>query len=233
MEAGDWRIFLSRDWRLPRLEPVWVTGLLGACFAFAAVAAPEPEDPVADDSTPIYAEPARKVVKIADIDTENFEIGVAAGLLSVEDFETNPVTIATLSYHVTEDFFAQARFGQSDVGESSFETLSGGAQLLADDDRSLSFYDLSLGVNLLPGEAFLWNRWAMNSSLFLIGGVGSTQFAGSDRLTVNAGVGYRVILKDFVTLNVSLRDHMFDSEVTGKDKQTHNFEFSAGISVFF
>ncbi len=154
METGDWRIFLTRDRRLPRLEPVWVTGLLGAIFAFAAVAAPEPEDPVADDSTPIYAEPGRKVVKIADIDTENFEIGVAAGLLSVEDFETNPVTIATLSYHVTEDFFAQARFGQSDVGESSFETLSGGAQLLADDDRSLSFYDLSLGVNLLPGEAF-------------------------------------------------------------------------------
>lgn len=175
----------------------------------------------------------RREVKIAGIDTENFEIGISGGLLSVEDFESNPVTIAHLTYHITEDFFAQARFGQSNLGESSFDRLSGGASLLGTEDDQVSFYDLSLAVNLFPGEAFIWNRWAVNSSFYLIGGVGSTEFAASDRFTVNAGVGYRLIANDFLSLNFQVRDHIFDTEITGAEKSTHNIEVTAGLSVFF
>lgn len=189
-------------------------------------------DPVAAAGT-VTPLPDRDPIKIGEIDTENFEFGIAGGMLSVEDFETNPLTVAALSYHITEDFFAQARFGTTDLGETSFEKLSGSAQLLADEDRSLSFYDLSLGVNLLPGEAFIWDRWSMNSSLFLLAGVGATQFAGNDHMTVTAGLGYRVVMKDFLTLNLQVRDHMFETDITGTAKKTHNVEFTAGISVFF
>ncbi len=175
----------------------------------------------------------RREVKIAGIDTENFEIGVSGGLLSVEDFESNPLTVAHLTYHITEDFFAQARYGQSTLGESSFDRLSGGASLLGTEDDQISFYDLSLAINLFPGEAFIWDRWAVNSSFYLIGGVGSTEFAASDRFTVNAGVGYRLIANDFLSFNFQVRDHVFDTEITGVEKSTHNIELTAGLSVFF
>lgn len=175
----------------------------------------------------------RREVKIAGIDTENFEIGVSGGLFSVEDFETNPITIAHLTYHITEDFFAQARYAQSELGESSFDRLSGGASLLGSADGEVSFYDLSLGINLFPGEAFILNHWAVNSSFYFIGGVGSTAFAETDRFTVNAGVGYRMIANDFMSFNFQVRDHVFDTEITGSKKTTHNIELSAGLSIFF
>ena len=175
----------------------------------------------------------RREVKIAGIDTENFEIGVSGGLLSVEDFESNTLTVANLTYHITEDFFAQARYGQSTLGESSFDRLSGGASLLGNEEDDISFYDLSLGINIFPGEAFIWDRWAVNSSFYLIGGVGSTNFASSERFTVNAGVGYRLIANDFLSFNFQVRDHVFDTEITGVKKSTHNIEMTAGLSIFF
>ncbi len=175
----------------------------------------------------------RREVKMADIDTEDFEIGIAGGLMSVEDFETNTLVVASIKYHVTEDFFVEARYGQTEVGQTSFDKLSGGASLLSTDDRDLRFYDLSLGINLFPGEAFILNRWAVNSGFYLIGGVGSTKFAGNEEFTVNGGVGYRVLVNDFLSLNFHVRDHIFETEITGDKKTTHNFEVSAGFSIFF
>lgn len=175
----------------------------------------------------------RRAVKIAGIDTEDFEIGISGGLFSVEDFESNPIAITHLTYHVTEDFFVQARYAVSELGESSFDRLSGGASLLGTDDNDITFYDLSLGVNAFPGEAFIWDRWAVNSSFYFVGGVGSTEFAGSERFTINGGVGYRLIANDFMSFNFQVRDHVFDTEITGSKKATHNIELGAGISFFF
>lgn len=181
----------------------------------------------------LIPEVERREVKIADIDTENFEIGIAGGLMSVEDFETNALVVGSITYHVTEDFFVEARAGQTEVGQTSFDKLSGGASLLPIDDRKLQFYDLSLGINLFPGEAFILNRWAVNSGFYLVGGVGSTNFAGNDEFTINGGVGYRVLVNDFLSLNFHVRDHVFETEITGDKKTTHNFELSVGLSIFF
>lgn len=212
------------------------TGLLLLCGAQNLVAAEEIDitDPLEDgEDISLIQEPERRKVKISDIDTENFEFGISGGLLSVEDFETNSLVVGALKYHVTEDFFVEARFGQTKVGETSFEKLSGGASLLTDEDRNLAFYNLSLGVNLFPGEAFILNKWAVNSGFYLVAGVGATQFAGNEEFTISGGVGYRIIANDFLSLNFNVRDHVFETEITGTQKTTHNFEVSAGLSIFF
>src|SRR5690606_1373914 len=54
---------------------------------------------------------ARRSIKEAMLDSENFELGVYFGLLTVEDFGSNEVTGFTLAYHVTEDFFLEAAYG--------------------------------------------------------------------------------------------------------------------------
>ena len=192
------------------------------------------EDPLGhSEDVGLIADIDRREVKIADIDTENFEIGLSGGLLSVEDFETNPLIVASLTYHITEDFFVDARIGHSKVGETSFDKLSGGASLLSEKDRDLTFYDISLGLNIFPGEAFILDRWAVNSGFYLVGGVGSTNFAGNDEFTIVGGAGYRVLVNDFLSINFHVRDHIFETEITGDKKTTHNFELSAGFSVFF
>ena len=203
-------------------------GLLQAC-SFLRV-----EEPMRADSEPVIEpELERRTISEADIDSEDFEVGVFAGVYSIEDFGSNLVYGARAAYHVTEDFFVEAALGRTDADETSFETLSGGAQILTDDERELIYYNISLGYNLFPGEAFIGGKFALNSSLYLIAGVGNTEFADDSHFTINAGAGYRLLLSDWLALHLDVRDHIFDSDLLGNDKTTHNIEVHGGFTVFF
>ena len=113
------------------------------------------------------------------------------------------------------------------------ERLSGGAPILPDDDREFTYYNLNLGYNILPGEVFFGEGRAYNTSLYLTAGLGSTRFAGDDRFTVNFGAGYRFLLTDSIAIRMDFRDHLFDIDILGEDKTTHNMEAQLGITVFF
>ncbi len=175
----------------------------------------------------------RRDIKDTAIDTENFEFGLFGGVMNVEDFGTNPVYGARLTYHVTEDIFAEITYGQTDTTETSFERLSGNIQLLADEDRKLSYLNASAGFNILPGEGFVGSKWAFTSAFYFIGGVGGTRFASDDALTWNLGAGYRVLINDWLSLRVDVRDHIFELDLLGQRQTNHNLEFTGGVSIFF
>ncbi len=196
--------------------------------AFAAT------DPSAIELEPLVVrEPERRKVDIDRLDTEDWEVGVFAGLMNVEDFGTDTLTGVRIAYHVTEDFFVEAQYGMTDLGQTSFERLSGGAQLLTDDQREMSYYNLSVGYNVFPGESFIASRWAFKGGLYVIAGIGSTDFAGDERFTLNAGLGYRLIATDWLAFHFNVRDHIFDSDLLGKEETLHNIEFSGGLTIFF
>ncbi|WLQ16966.1 outer membrane beta-barrel domain-containing protein [Hahella aquimaris] len=167
------------------------------------------------------------------IDTEDFEVGVYTGLMSVEDFGVNFVIGARLAYHINEDLFVEANYGVTDTSETSYEKLSGSAKLLKDDERDLTYYNLSLGYNIFPGEIFFGSKYAFNTNFYVVGGLGSTQFAGDDRLTANFGWGFQMLGTDWLSLHLGMRDHIFDTDILGEDKKTHNLEMTTGLSVFF
>ena len=122
----------------------------------------------------------------------------AAKFVSIEDFGTNSGYAGMLTYHVTEDFFFRADIGQSTAGRTSFENLAGDIELLTGDERRFTYYSLSLGYNFLPGEVFLGRDTAMNSSFYVLGGIGSVDFAGDQRLTLNFGAGFGDLSVDLV-----------------------------------
>jgi outer membrane beta-barrel protein len=188
-----------------------------------------------DDSQPPVIEPdvERRDVEQAKIDTENFEVGVFAGQMSVEDFGVNTVLGARFAYHVTEGFFVELTGGQTETERTSYERLSGAAQLLTDSERDYSYYNLSLGYNVLPGEGFLGRNRALNTSLYVIGGVGSTNFAGDDRFTANVGLGIRLMPLDWLAVHADVRDHVFDIDLLGQEKTSHNMEAHVGVTFFF
>lgn len=181
----------------------------------------------------VQPEIARREITEPDIDEEDFEVGAFAGFLSIEDFGTSPVYGFRLAYHVTEDIFLEAAAGTSTADKTSYELLSGNVQLLTEDERDLTYYNLSVGYNLLPGEAFFFDRFALNSQFYLIAGVGTTQFAGNDEFTVNVGAGYRLLLTDWLALHLDARDHMFETDLLGLTKTTHNIELHGGLTIFF
>jgi outer membrane beta-barrel protein len=189
----------------------------------------------ADDAPPRVIDPqvARRTLKVPRIDNENLEIGGIFGALSIEDFGTNSVYGATIAYHVTEDFFFQAEAGRSTAGKTSFETLGGNIQLLTGDERQFTYYNLALGYNFLPGEVFLGRGTAMTSTFFLLGGIGSVDFAGDQKFTVSFGAGYKVLPTDWLAITIRMQDRVFDSDLLGETKLTNNLEANIGLSIFF
>ncbi|MFQ5636221.1 MAG: outer membrane beta-barrel domain-containing protein [Gammaproteobacteria bacterium] len=181
----------------------------------------------------IQPEVARRDIKPPKIDTDNFEVSAYYGLMSIEDFETNPSYGAKFAYHISEGFFVEGTYGISDAGRTSFEKLSGGAPILTGNQRKLSYYDLSVGYNLLPGEVFIGRDRAFASALYVVAGAGSANFADDDFFTLVFGTGYRMLLTDWLALHVDVRDRMWDSDLLGSGKTTHNFELNLGFSSFF
>lgn len=181
----------------------------------------------------LVREPERRPVDVDKLDSEDFEVGVFTGIMNVEDFGSDTVTGIRAAYHVSEDFFVEAVYGKTTLGETSFELLSGGLPLLTDEERDMTYYNVSVGWNLFPGESFVGGRWAFKGGLYLIAGAGSTEFGGDDRFTINAGVGYRLIATDWLAFHVDVRDHYFESDLLGSMEAKHNIEFSGGLTVFF
>jgi outer membrane beta-barrel protein len=208
-----------------------VVASLSGCARFRTA----PEAGADDQAQAPVIEPEleRRDIEIAAIDTEDFEVGVYTGFMSIEDFGVNTSVGARFAYHITEGLFVELAAGASQGEETSFERLSGAAQLLTEDERSLRYYNLSLGYNLLPGEIYLSPGRAFNSAIYLIGGVGKTNFAGDDRFTVNIGLGIRLIPRDWFALHADIRDHIFDIDLLGQDKTSHNLETHIGVTFFF
>ncbi len=185
--------------------------------------------------TPQVVEPQveRREVRRPEIDTENFEAGAFVGTISIEDFGSSFVYGARIAYHFTEDVFAEATIGTADAGRTSFEDLSGSVDLLTDSERTFTYYDLAVGWNALPGEAFFGGRRAMPSALYLTLGAGSTRFAGDDNFTVTLGAGYRLLVTDWMALHLGARNVAFDSDLLGKSKTTQNLQVAFGLTAFF
>jgi outer membrane beta-barrel protein len=189
----------------------------------------------ADTGQPPVIEPdvARREIEPPKIDTEDFEVGVFVGQLSVEDFGVNTVMGARFAYHVTEGFFVEVAGGTADTELTSFERLSGAAQLLTEEEREYSYYNVSVGYNIFPGEGFVGKNRSMNMATYLIGGVGKTSFAGDDRFTVNFGMGMRLMPLDWLAVHGDIRDHVFDIDLLGQEKTSHNLEAHLGVTFFF
>ena len=187
-----------------------------------------------EDDRPLIEPDVRpQKVDEALIDTENFEIGAFAGILNIEDFESSFLWGGKLTYHLSETFFFEANVGFAEGGETSFEKLAGDVQVLSDEDRDYRYYNINIGMNVLPGEAFLTENYAFNTNFYLIGGAGATDFAGDTRFTVNVGAGYQVLLTDSVSIHLGVREHFYRIDVLGEEKTSMNTEVSGGLSVFF
>ncbi|MGM8227153.1 outer membrane beta-barrel domain-containing protein [Cellvibrio sp. ARAG 10.3] len=182
--------------------------------------------------TVIEPDKSMPTIQVAAIDTEKFELGAYVGLLSVEDFNTNPVTGVSFTYHINRKFIAQANYGISTVGKAAFEEVAGG-NFLADDEYDFEYINLLAGYNLLDGRSFLGKRHKFNSAIYLLAGVADVSFAGNDKTGMVIGASYRAVVTDWMTINLDLRDTIVDREFLGDSKKTNNTEMLIGVNALF
>ena len=164
--------------------------------------------------------------------SNDFEIGLFGGTYSSQNFGTSGAFGARLGYDVTEDFFVEATYGLSKVSDKEFRQILPGGIFTAEQEK-LKYYDLSLGYNFLPGEVFIGKNWAKASTMYVIGGVGSTSFDSQRMQTSNFGVGAKLFLADWVALRADVRDHIFTLDLLGKRSATQNPELTLGMAFFF
>jgi len=190
------------------------------------------EEPQADPSI-IEPQVTRRVVKTPKVKAKDFEAGAYFGALSIQDFGTNPVYGVRAAYHVTEDFFVEAFGARSQAGLSSLEDVFPNITVVSNSGRYFTYYDLDVGYNILPGEVFLGRGRAFNSALYVTVGVGDVKFANQDQFALNYGVGYRITLTDWLAMHVDFRDHVFESDLFGVNKNVNNVEATLSLTTFF
>ena len=194
-----------------------------------AVAAAQSTEKIPEPVIPAQVE--RRDVHVPKIKANDVEVGAYVGILSVQGFGTKPSAGLRLGYHVTEDFFIEGTYGRSKVSDESYRRL--GIPLFSSEVIPLTYYNLSVGVNLFPGEVFVGRDWAMTSAVYLIGGVGNVKFNGDSHTAYDFGIGIRVLPKDWLSARFEIRDHMFSSDLLGKNELTHNFEMTLGVAAYF
>jgi len=202
-----------------------------ACLLIAAapalvLAQTKPSEPV------VVPQVDRRDVKPPRFPSNDFEIGLFVGTYATQNFGSSAVGGLRLGYHITEDIFVESAFGQTKVSDEAFrQVLPGG--VFVNQKETLSYYNLSAGYNVLPGEVFFGKGVAKASAFYIIGGVGSTRFVDKTEQTFNVGFGTRLLFNDRFAVQADVRDHIFSQDILGKRQSTQNLEVTLGLTVFF
>jgi outer membrane beta-barrel protein len=212
--------------------------LLSGCSWFhRGDKSPAPVPVTVEDVQPnpsiIEPQVTRRVVKTPKIKSKDFEVGAYFGALSIQDFGTNPVYGVRAAYHVTEDLFLESYAARSQAGLSSLEDVFPNITVVSNSGRYFTYYDLDVGYNILPGEVFLGRGRAFNSALYATVGIGAVKFANQDNFAINFGVGYRVTITDWLAMHLDVRDHVFESNLFGVNKNVDNVEAILSLTTYF
>lgn len=207
------------------------TLLLSALLATLALPVSAQTAPAAGNQ-PIDPQVQRREVQLPSYPSRDIAVGAFVGTYATQNFGASTVSGIRIGYHVTEDIFVDATFGQTKVSDENFRQILPGG-IFVDRSEKLSYYAVSAGWNVLPGEVFFGRSRAKATQGYLIAGIGSTRFAGQKRQTVNVGFGLRLLWNDRLALQADVRDHMYSLDLLGKRQSTQNLEITGGLTLFF
>jgi outer membrane beta-barrel protein len=134
---------------------------------------------------------------------------------------------------VSEDIFLEANVARSKAGTTSLEDVFPDITVVSDSGRRFTYYDLNVGYNVLPGEIFFGRGRAFNSALYVTVGMGGVRFADKDQFALNFGLGERLLITDWLALRLEVRNHIFETSLTGRTKNVDNIGATLGLSFFF
>jgi outer membrane beta-barrel protein len=199
-------------------------------WAPAQTAAPAPATPASEPV--VVPQVERREVQPPRFPSNDFALSVFAGTYATQNYGSSAVYGTRLGYHITEDFFVEGAYAQTKVSDEVFRQVLPGGQFRNSSEK-LTYYNLSLGYNLLPGEIFFGRSIAKAYAFYLVGGIGSTKFVDKSQQTFNLGFGTRLLFNDWIALQFDVRDHLYNQDLLGKRQSTQNPEITLGLTVYF
>ena len=175
-----------------------------------------------------------------DINNEVFELGIFGGIINIENFTSEFAPGISATFRASEDFFIQYTYLQADVGLTAVESSSWDEVSQTHTfkylgkDRKFTHYDLLVGYNLFQGEFFPAQAQANLSTLYLVAGVGDTEFGKESSMTYTLGIGYQIALSRRFGLHIDFRDYIYKSGlVTENSKNVSVTQISTGLKFSF
>lgn len=155
---------------------------------------------------------------IEDANNEFFSLGISFGVLNVEDFTSEFVPTLSATFRASEDFFLQANFLRASISESAYETSQ--SALFSGSDREFTHYDLLFGYNLFQSEFYLSAEETVLANLYVVSGIGDTDFGGESSFTYTLGVGYELSVTRNLGLYVDFRDYIYQSTLVSDESRS-------------
>lgn len=184
-------------------------------------------------ATPMLApEVDRRDFNIPDIDSENFELGIYGGVISIENFGANYLKGAYVSYFITEDFFISGNYATTSIEDDVYRRMN--LPLFGvSGTRAVKNTGVMLGWNALSGELFWLDKQSFTADLFVLAGMSTIDFDTEEHSAASGGLGVRIIPRDWFAIKFESRFSEYKTNILGYRKYHHNFEVTTGISIFF
>jgi len=210
--------------------PAMVSCLANAADQSASATTAAPGDQ--SQTQIVVPEVTRRDVPLPHFPSNDFQLGLLGGEYATQNFGTAAAAGLRLGYDITEDFFVQSVLGETKVSDKNYRQILPGG-VFPKEKETLSYYNLSVGYNILPGEVFVGSHYAFPFMVYLIGGVGNTTLDSQKHATFNFGAGMRWLLTDTWSVQLDARDHIFSLDLLGQRERTQNLEFTVGLTASF
>ena len=207
--------------------------LLAVALLAATGAAAQAQTTTKPNEPVVVPQVDRRDVKPPRFPSNDFEVGVFAGIYEMQSFGSNAVSGLRLGYHITEDVFVEGVYGRTKVSDETFRQIFPNGGVFPSPSENLTYYNLSAGYNVLPGEVFFGRNVAKASAFYVVLGVGSTTFVDQKKQTLNYGFGTRLLFNDHFAVQADVRSHVFSFDLLGQKQNAKNLEATLGLTVFF
>ncbi len=170
-------------------------------------------------------------VKVRGVKAENYEVTGLATFVVMDHVENNKTQFVgtyalRAAYHVTEDFFFEAGYGKA--SRTGWNRLRNWMNKEQAPPIQLETYDLSAGINFLPGDLYLSKNYALPFTGYATAGLGYVKYENLDAPSTVFGVGVKFFPKDWLSFRTEIRDRLWYH-----DGQHSNAEFTVGVGVYF
>ena len=214
---------------LVRLSIVTST-TVGSFFAPACLAESRPGVKI------IEPKQTNKPKNSATIDTERYQVGVFTGFLSVEDFSTNSVQGLSAYYRINDTYMVGLEYGSTEVGLTTAEERELGP--FVPGGREWTYQAIKGAYKLFSARSFLSPKLKYDSDVYFTAGVGKVEFANNKETGFSLGASYRVVVTDWLVVNMDLTDHIAKTTSVfegpnASTNSTHNVSFSLGLNALF